>query len=487
MSIFTYPASLSASCTHSDLLKLFNLQLEDVEDITVTHKNDAIHVAIKLIRTPCTCPICGATTDKVKDYTTKKILHSLTTNTPCYILYRARRYHCPVCHKAFYEHNPFSYKNMKISVLTVSNVLQDLKSANETFTTVAKRYSLSDTPVASIFDNHVYCTRKKLPPYLVIDEVYAFDNGNSEYVCVLLDFLTGNIIDVLPSRRKEDLLKYFREIPIEERRNVQFIISDMWETYRSVGTTVLPNCKHVADKFHLFQELGRCITSIRIRTMNQYKESRNPKARETMTIEEIAADNVKKDNYYLLKKFSWLLLKNKDALHKTTDELGNTITLSLFDPNMKRKFNRQLQRYLNFYDIYDCLLTINEELETTMNLKYKFDVMYSDSTRESIKRDIEELIMDFKNSGITEMVQFASTLTRWKKSIIHSFTKVNKYGKEVYMNSSLIENRNRTIKQLKNNSNGYKNWARYRNRIIYVLNDDATYYLNPIIRKKPLK
>ena len=43
------------------------------------------------------------------------------------------------------------------------------------------------------------------------------------------------------------------------------------------------------------------------------------------------------------------------------------------------------------------------------------------------------------------------------------------------MNNAIIENRNKTIKQLKNNGNGYTNWERFRNHNLYVLNDDVNY------------
>lgn len=102
----------------------------------------------------------------VKDYTTKKIIHSLTTHTPCFIHYRARRYKCPVCNKTFYEHNPFAYKNMKISSLTVYNVLSDLKKATKTFKTVSDRYHISPTTTVAIFDVHVSISRRALPCYL---------------------------------------------------------------------------------------------------------------------------------------------------------------------------------------------------------------------------------------------------------------------------------------------------------------------------------
>ena len=48
------------------------------------------------------------------------------------------------------------------------------------------------------------------------------------------------------------------------------------------------------------------------------------------------------------------------------------------------------------------------------------------------------------------------------------------------INNAIIENRNKIIKNIKHDSNGYKNFERFRNRILYSLRNDSTYRLTPI-------
>jgi hypothetical protein len=48
------------------------------------------------------------------------------------------------------------------------------------------------------------------------------------------------------------------------------------------------------------------------------------------------------------------------------------------------------------------------------------------------------------------------------------------------MNTSLAESRNSVIKCIKHNANGFSCWDRFRNRILYVLDKDANFSLNPI-------
>ncbi|WP_350488126.1 hypothetical protein [Faecalibaculum rodentium] len=50
-----------------------------------------------------------------------------------------------------------------------------------------------------------------------------------------------------------------------------------------------------------------------------------------------------------------------------------------------------------------------------------------------------------------------------------------------------MENRNKVIKCMKHNSYGFTNWARFRNRGMYVLDPKATYSLEPKYESKKVK
>ena len=282
----------NALISDSDLLKFFNLERENVKDFSITHRKDGMYVNITLNKDWVQCPVCGHTTSRVKDYTDKKITHSVMTTTNCYIIYHARRYQCPHCKKTFYENNPFTFGG-RLSVATVFNVLRDLKSPNATFTDVARRYGISATSVINIFDRHVHISRRQLPECLALDEVYAFKSHDSNYVCVIVDYLDKKIVDVLPSRRKYDLLNYFMLIPQEERNKVKYVSFDMWETYRIITKHVFPNAVCITDHFHVIQELNRRVDRVRIRVQNRFRK----------TINTLKPKENNKTWYYVKKKY----------------------------------------------------------------------------------------------------------------------------------------------------------------------------------------
>lgn len=478
---------------NDDVLKLFNIRESKVESFDIHSEMDELHVRIRLRKAECPCPVCRSRDIAVKGYRLKKIRHSVLAHAPCVIDYEQRRYRCKNCGKTFNEDNPFAYPGEKVSAVTVLLVLQDLRHPNETFTSVAKRYFLSPTTVERIFDAHVNIPRGKLTRYMVMDETYAFHSITGDYIYVLMDFETLSIIDILPSRKKDVLSNYFSAIPKDERDQVLMTCSDMWDTYRSISEFYFRNGHHVADSFHLKQELSKAVQQVRIRVMKANRVTRK-KEEEIRKMNPAEAEEYeqKQRRYYLLKKFYWMLYKRPD------DD-------RYFDPNKEKKYNKVFRQYLNYYDIYYMILDIDDELREAVILQEKVYDFYKSNDLKTAAKALKELIKLFRASSIKEMNDFAGTLANWKKEILNYFIPVQtgdglifdddlchaeseliknfiaktRRKQMKHMNSSLIENRNSAIKLIKKCANGYTNWPRFRNRVLYCLGKDTTFFLEP--------
>ena len=68
---------------------------------------------------------------------------------------------------------------------------------------------------------------------------------------------------MLPNRKKEHLIQYFTYT--ENRRSVEYIISDMYEPYLLVQKAMFPHAKYVVDKFHYIRYIMKALDDIRIR------------------------------------------------------------------------------------------------------------------------------------------------------------------------------------------------------------------------------
>ena len=202
--------------------------------------------------------------------------------------------------------------------------------------------------------------------------------------------------------------------------------------------------------------------------MNDYKRTYDKLHNEALKLKEerryLSPDKLEllkeaDENYYLLKKFNWLLFTNK-----------------VLDPNQKKKMNHKLGRYLNYYDIYDLIINMDNRLKEAVELHDRVSRFYKKETINTAKQEIEELIIAFRTSNLKEMNEFANTLVRWKQEIINSFIVIPSINRK--MTNALIENRNKSIKLIKHSSNGYQCWKRFRARCLYCLNSDTTYHLN---------
>jgi len=115
---------------------------------------------------------------------------------------------------------------------------------------------------------------------------------NASYLCVIVDNEKRCLYDILDSRSKDYLSKFFVSKTREERHNVKYVTIDMWEPYRDVAKSFLPNAIVAVDPFHVIEHLCRDFENLRISLVKQCPYDSN--------------------GYYLLKKWNWLL--NKDGI-----------------------------------------------------------------------------------------------------------------------------------------------------------------------------
>ena len=76
---------------------------------------------------------------------------------------------------------------------------------------------------------------------------------------------------------------------------------------------------------------------------------------------------------------------------------------------------------LTNYDILEFMVRHDPVLDLAYDLKYELDEFYSRSNEKNALKNIEELIISFRNSQIKEMMDFGNTLVKWKYEIVNSF------------------------------------------------------------------
>ena len=422
---------------YNDIIRTLNIKEDNLESIDYAFKNNHSYYFIKIVSRGVFCPNCGQYITRIHSYDSISLTHSIFISHHTTIIYKRRRYICPNCKVTKSEPNPFQSSHPKLTNETVKNVLILLKDYNQTFSMVARKTNISITMVQTIFDEHVQIERKTLTEAICMDEFYFSRKAQNKYACLLISFKNGMVIDVLPSRKKASLKSYFRSIPLAEREKVKYISIDLYDNYRDIARTYLPNAIICADGFHVMKIINNALNKIRCEVMHRYDGNR------------------KSDEYYLLKHKSDLLFKDSLKIDDT-----------------KADKNRHFKMRYTEGQILEMILDIDSKLKQAYELKELYCIFCEADVDISFRGEfLETVIVEFRLSNIEEMSNIAATLENWKQEIINSFCTYD--GRK--LSNGPIEGRNKIIKIILRLANGYTNFKRFRNRVLYVLNKYETY------------
>lgn len=115
------------------------------------------------------------------------------------------------------------------------------------------------------------------------------------------------------------------------------------------------------------------------------------------------------------------------------------------------------------------LKSINIDLSSAYDLKEEYFHSYKRKAFTEADAFLTYYINKLEMSLIPEFDEVASTFKNWKQYIINSFNK-DEYGRR--MSNGKIEGTNGKIKAIKKISFGYDNFYHFRNRIMYIINEE---------------
>lgn len=392
------------------------------------------------------CPHCDSKNIISRGTKSREFIHACKNEQDIRIKLYSHVYKCDDCHSYFQQNNPFIIQGRKSTHTNDVFILNELKNINATFTSIAKRYGVSTTYVQNLFDKKVDIKRGILPEVLAIDEVYIKKVSKYNYCCVLYDPINHKIIDVLDCRRKNYLIDYFAKISMREKENVFAVSMDLYRNYRDISRICLPFSIVCADSFHVIKNLNDAFNKIRVRIMKSF-------------------ENLKKENsyyYWYLKKFWKLLLMNIKDPSETIEirKTHQTMTVAL---------------------LIETMLKVSDELKAAYYLKEAYREFNLTATYDNAADRFNELYETFRTCGIKEYQKFRYLLAEWKLEILNSFFRLNGYR----ISNGNLERKNSDIKTIIKVSNGYRNFERLRNRIMFSINKTEPIQANrkPITNK----
>ena len=388
-----------------------NMFLPGLEGVTVTKSemnNGIYEIYIEMPIKPHPCPSCQMDTVRVHDYRTQRIKHLKMAERHTVIIYRKRRYACP-CGKRFYESNPCVDRYQHHSKEWNQQVqIRTVKA--KTFTEIAAQYNSSISTVIRRFDRMVpeaINGPADLPKAIAIDE-FKGDTGKEKYQLIIADAITREPIDILPNRRKETIKEYLRK----HGANVRIVVMDMSQAFKAAVEQAMASPVIVADSFHFVRYMNWALDRVRVREQNEWHAYDRKRCK-----------------------------KKRYIFHKASHRLTETDRW-------------HLKRYFSY----------SETLRKAYELKEEFYQWFFESKRkgpgclEEIKENLRTFLDRVDGCGIPEMKRTAQTYRNWETEILNRFV----FG----LSNGFVEGLNNLTKVIKRNGFGFRNFKRFRARIL---------------------
>ena len=226
----------------TELLKLEDAQIERMEET-----EEEIILQISLKRKMHNCPRCKAETDQVHDYRIRAVRDLSIRGKPLKLLYRRRRYFCPLCGKRFSEACAFLGKYQRFTYQVTERIMQ-LLHHRWSMKDIARDTRTSVSGVARCLALYPQGKPRELPRVLSFDEFKGNANGE-RFQCILTAPEERRILDILPDRKGSTIQSYLRSF--SNRQDVQYVVMDMNQGYRDIARAFFPQAKIVIDRFHV--------------------------------------------------------------------------------------------------------------------------------------------------------------------------------------------------------------------------------------------
>lgn len=375
--------------------------------ITKVLDNNCFEIYLEMKKKPHTCPRCNSETRRVHDYRIQRVKHLPFFLKPTVLIIKKRRYRCNVCGKRFYENIEFLPRYHRITNLLSLYVINELANTCS-MSSVAKKVNLSVDTIKRIFNNVSYSAATTLPKIIAIDE-FKGNSGGAKYHCSIVDPVNRKIIDIIKDRQFHVLSDYFKKI--KNRDSVEYFICDMWQPYIDLAKTYFKNAIIVIDKFHYIRHAMWAVEAVRKRVQKEL--------------------SVKLRKYF--KRSKKLILKRFDLLDEDSK-------LAL-----------------------QVMFSYNSDLAIAHTLKEKLlKIIDTASSSKEARTLLKEWIKFAQSSGLKEFERCANTYIRYFNEIVNSF--------DIPYTNACTEGFNNKIKVIKRNSFGFKNFDRFRNRILHCCN-----------------
>lgn len=340
-------------------------------DFCENSKNELI-IRVKKKSKKNVCPSCGKSR-KISvhakgEWKLKK--HSHFQEKQIYLEIKRNRLICLKCRTIFSEDFPGIPKCARKTNNFIKQSLGYL--SKNSFNEVSKVNQISYAPLRNQLYNYVdpyKLLKEKIKWLAELDRIYLGFDGQSfrgqDMVLTITEVRRREVVTILPSELRVDLIRFLKELPLSIRLKVYGISVDMTSKNKNVLERYFPNAKTVIDHCHVVQYAISTLQNLR-RIFQQARKTNIPIKR-------------------LMDKSSYRL----------TDEEKNTM----------------VRYFLEF-----------PELKKAYWLKERICSLYKIKNKRKAKHKFKVIKQELLNSRELDLIELGGTLSRWEEKILNYFS-----------------------------------------------------------------
>lgn len=383
---------------YEHILDIPNLRIQQVE----IGKN-AVHIHCKIEGSKFQkCPLCLKDTCKKTPKYHREIRDLDMSGRQVFLHLLVHQYRCE-CGRAFSEKFEFVSSGKSYTKRQAKWIFE--MSAKQSHTQVGALTDMCHKTVERICYDQVEFRKINWAEIkrIGIDE-FAFKKGHKDFIVILVNLDTNEIIDLLEFRDKSFLRTYFEGLGDEVCSKVTDFCSDMWGPFQDLAAEVFPNALIHVDRFHWTVYLNKIVDDFRKELRREDKD-------------EIA-----------FKKLKWKLIKRSEKL--SSDD--------------KKDLKTAFEKSPELEDLYQMKNTFQAIFDT--DFSHDFAVKNIDAWIE------HATVLD--NKHLTNFIEF---FERHRTNILNYFHN--------RITSAAVEGKNNLLRTIKRYTFNMANFTNFKRRV----------------------
>lgn len=377
---------------------MLNIPNLTVEKIDFTERELNIYCKIEK-NTAERCPSCQKEVTSKREKYRRKVSDLAISGRKVILHLLVNQYHCDFCNRTFSEKFNFVEPNKSYTKRQAKWVFE--MSAQQSHYRVAALMDYSNKTVERMCYNQIINRKINWDKIrrIGLDE-FAFKKGHKDFITIIVDLDTHEIIDILEERSKAFLRSYFQGLGTNFCAQIEDFCSDMWGPFQDLAKEIFPNANIHVDRFHWTIHLNKVLDSER---------------------KSIRRKNKEED---VFKRLKWKLIKRPENLNEQELE------------DLKKAFD------------------LSPELEDLYEMRNTFQSIFdTDFSCDFAAQQVNYWLYQAKGFNNKYLTQFTDLLERHKANILNYFKNRISSGAVEGTNNLL-----RTVKRFTFNMTNFQNF-----------------------------